>query len=125
MKKHLIILASVMTLNGLQAQQPLTPEKLWELHRVSAIALTPDQQYVLVSVSTPNVKENTFNKEYYKLAVKGGVPIPISKEEVEKLKAKYNTDKSLKLTHKEVKLKSVLGKDIYTDLDKIIRETIQ
>lgn len=118
MKKHLIILASVMTLNGLQAQQPLTPEKLWELHRVSAIALTPDQQYVLVSVSTPNVKENTFNKEYYKLAVKGGVPIPISKEEVEKLTAKYNTDKSLKLTHKEVKLKSVLGKDIYTDLDK-------
>ena len=118
MKKHLIILASVMTLNGLQAQQPLTPEKLWELHRVSAIALTPDQQYVLVSVSTPNVKENTFNKEYYKLAVKGGVPIPISKEEIEKLTAKYNTDKSLKLTHKEVKLKSVLGKDIYTDLDK-------
>ena len=47
MKKHLIILASVMTLNGLQAQQPLTPEKLWELHRVSAIALTPDQQYVI------------------------------------------------------------------------------
>ena len=118
MKKHLIILASVMTLNGLQAQQPLTPEKLWELHRVSAIALTPDQQYVLVSVSTPNVKENTFNKEYYKLAVKGGVPIPISKEEIEKLTTKYNTDKSLKLTHKEVKLKSVLGKDIYTDLDK-------
>ena len=118
MKKHLIILASVMTLNGLQAQQPLTPEKLWELHRVSAIALTPDQQYVLVSVSTPNVKENTFNKEYYKLAVKGGVPIPISKEEVEKFTTKYNTDKSLKLTHKEVKLKSVLGKDFYADLDK-------
>ena len=118
MKKHLIILASVMTLNGLQAQQPLTPEKLWELHRVSAITLTPDQQYVLVSVSTPNIKENTFNKEYYKLAVKGGVPIPISKEEVEKLTAKYNTDKSLKLTHKEVKLKSVLGKDFYTDLEK-------
>ena len=44
MKKHLIILASVMTLNGLQAQQPLTPEKLWELHRVSAIALTPDRK---------------------------------------------------------------------------------
>ena len=118
MKKHLIILASVMAFNSIQAQQPLTPEKLWELHRVNGIGITPDQQYVLVSVSTPNIKENTFNKEYYKLAVKGGVPIPISKEEVEKLTAKYNTDKSLKLTHKEVKLKSVLGKDFYTDLEK-------
>lgn len=118
MKKHLIILASVMAFNSIQAQQPLTPEKLWELHRVNGIGITPDQQYVLMSVSTPNIKENTFNKEYYKLAVKGGVPIPISKEEVEKLTAKYNTDKSLKLTHKEVKLKSVLGKDFYTDLEK-------
>ena len=107
-----------MAFNSIQAQQPLTPEKLWELHRVNGIGITPDQQYVLVSVSTPNIKENTFNKEYYKLAVKGGVPIPISKEEVEKLTAKYNTDKNLKLTHKEVKLKSVLGKDFYTDLEK-------
>jgi len=60
MKKHLIILASVMAFNSIQAQQPLTPEKLWELHRVNGIGITPDQQYVLVSVSTPNVKENNF-----------------------------------------------------------------
>ena len=61
MKKHLIILALVMAFNSIQAQQPLTPEKLWELHRVNGIGITPDQQYVLVSVSTPNIKENTFN----------------------------------------------------------------
>ena len=98
--------------------QPLTPEKLWQLQRVSAIALTPDQQYVLLSVSTPDIAENTFKKEYYKLAVKGGVAIPISEAEIEKLTAKYNADRSLKLTHKEVKINKVLGKDFYEDLSK-------
>ena len=121
MKKHLITLATIMTLNGLQAQQPLTPEKLWQLHRVSAVGLSPDTQYVLLSVSTPNVAENTFSKEYYKLAVKGGVPIPISEEEVERATAKYNTNEKknlVKLIHKEVKVAPVLGKDFYADLEK-------
>ena len=65
MKKHLISLVTIMTLNSLQAQQPLTPEKLWQLHRVSAVGLSPDAEYVLLSVSTPNVTENTFSKAYY------------------------------------------------------------
>jgi len=121
MKKHLISLVTIMTLNSLQAQQPLTPEKLWQLHRVSAVGLSPDAQYVLLSVSTPNVTENTFSKEYYKLAVKGGVPIPISEEEVERATAKYNPIKKeslVKLIHKEVKVAPVLGKDFYADLEK-------
>ena len=121
MKKHLISLVTIMTLNSLQAQQPLTPEKLWQLHRVSAIGLSQDTQYVLLSVNTPNMAENTFSKEYYKLAVKGGVPIPISEEEVERATAKYNPIKKeslVKLIHKEVKVDPVLGKDFYADLEK-------
>lgn len=121
MKKHLISLVTIMTLNSLQAQQPLTPEKLWQLHRVSAVGLSQDTQYVLLSVSTPNMVENTFSKEYYKLAVKGGVPIPISEEEVERATAKYNPIKKeslVKLIHKEVKVDPVLGKDFYPDLEK-------
>mgnify|MGYP000988456256 CR=1 FL=1 len=121
MKKHLISLVTIMTLNSLQAQQPLTPEKLWQLHRVSAVGLSQDTQYVLLSVSTPNMAENTFSKEYYKLAVKGGVPIPISEEEVERATAKYNPIKKeslVKLIHKEVKVDPVLGKDFYPDLEK-------
>ena len=121
MKKHLISLVTIMTLNSLQAQQPLTPEKLWQLHRVSAVGLSQDTQYVLLSVSTPNMAENTFSQEYYKLAVKGGVPIPISEEEVERATAKYNPnekEKLVKLIHKEVKVAPVLGKDFYADLEK-------
>ena len=117
--KKLFTTLVMMTAYIANAQpQPLTPEKLWQLQRVSAIALTPDQQYVLLSVSTPDIAENTFKKEYYKLAVKGGVAIPISEAEIEKLTAKYNPDRSLKLTHKEVKINKVLGKDFYEDLSK-------
>ena len=50
-----------MTYNT-QAQQPLTPEKLWELHRVSGIGLTPDKKQVLLSVTTPNVAEKFLQK---------------------------------------------------------------
>ena len=117
--KKLFTTLVMMTAYMANAQpQPLTPEKLWQLQRVSAIALTPDQQYILLSVSTPDIAENTFKKEYYKLAVKGGVAIPISEAEIEKLTAKYNPDRSLKLTHKEVKINKVLGKDFYEDLSK-------
>ena len=117
--KKLFTTLVMMTAYIANAQpQPLTPEKLWQLQRVSAIALTPDQQYVLLSVSTPDIAENTFKKEYYKLAVKGGVAIPISEAEIEKLTAKYNANRSLKLTHKEVKINKVLGKDFYEDLSK-------
>ena len=117
--KKLFTTLVMMTAYIANAQpQPLTPEKLWQLQRVSAIALTPDQQYVLLSVSTPDIAENTFKKEYYKLAVKGGVAIPISEAEIEKLTAKYNADRSLKLNHKEVKINKVLGKDFYEDLSK-------
>ena len=117
--KKLFTTLVMMTAYIANAQpQPLTPEKLWQLQRVSAIALTPDRQYVLLSVSTPDIAENTFKKEYYKLAVKGGVAIPISEAEIEKLTAKYNADGSLKLTHKEVKINKVLGKDFYEDLSK-------
>ena len=121
MKKHLITLVTIMTLNSLQAQQPLTTEKLWQLHRVSAVGLSQDTQYVLLSVNTPNVAENTFSKEYYKLAVKGGVPIPISQEEIERATAKYNPNEKerlVKLIHKEVKIEPVLGKEFYADLEK-------
>ena len=117
MRKILLILALIMTYNT-QAQQPLTPEKLWELHRVSGIGLTPDKKQVLLSVTTPNVAENSFKKEFYKLDVSGGKLIPITQEQLESLTIKYNTDKTLKLIHKEVKLRPVLGKDFYKELDK-------
>ncbi|WP_404812281.1 S9 family peptidase [Capnocytophaga canimorsus] len=100
------------------AQKPLSPEKLWELDRVGAIGVSTDKQFVLFSVTTPKVAENTFSKSYFKLVINGGVAIPISKEEVEKQTEKRNVQGDKKLIHKSVKIKSVLAPDFYEDLQK-------
>ncbi|MDO5106012.1 S9 family peptidase [Capnocytophaga sp.] len=118
MKKGFITLIASMITNFMTGQQPLTPEKLWELGRVSAIGLSADKNFVLFSVSKPDVQENTFKKTFYKLSVKGGVPIPISQDEVQKVTDKLNAAGDKKLIHKAVKIKSVFAKDFHDDLQK-------
>lgn len=117
MKKIIVLIVS-MIVGNVKAQQPLTPEKLWELGRVGTIGLTTDKKFVLFSVSKPDIAQNTFHREYFKLSVEGGVPIPISYEEVQKQTAKINPEGDKKLIHKSVKLKPVFAKDFYSDLEK-------
>ncbi|MDO4230459.1 MAG: S9 family peptidase, partial [Capnocytophaga sp.] len=118
MRKGFLTLIAGMITNFITAQQPLTPEKLWELNRVAAIGLSSDKNYVFFSVSKPNIEENSFQKEFYKLPIKGGIPIPISEEETKKVTTKINVLGDKKLIHKAVKLKSVFAKDFYQDLQK-------
>ena len=118
MKKRLIMLVAGLIANTMDAQQPLTPEKLWELGRVGTMGLTQDKSFVLFSVAYPNVKENSFRRELFKLSVKGGVPIPISEEELKRETTKFNATKDKKLVHKPVKINKVFASDFYNDLDK-------
>ncbi|CEN42836.1 Dipeptidyl-peptidase V [Capnocytophaga canis] len=118
MKKRLIMLVAGLIANTMDAQQPLTPEKLWELGRVGTMGLTQDKKFVLFSVAYPNVKENSFRRELFKLSVKGGVPIPISEEELKRETTKFNATKDKKLVHKPVKINKVFASDFYNDLDK-------
>lgn len=118
MKKGFITLVASMITNLLAAQQPLTPEKLWELNRVSTIGLSADKNFVFFSVSKPNIEENSFKRAFYKLSVKGGVPIPVSEEETKKITTKLNVSGDKKLIHKAVKINPVFAKDFYKDLEK-------
>ncbi len=118
MKKGFITLIASMITNLLAAQQPLTPEKLWELNRVSTIGLSADKNFVFFSVSKPNIEENSFKRAFYKLSVKGGVPIPVSEEETKKITTKLNVSGDKKLIHKAVKINLVFAKDFYKDLEK-------
>ena len=106
-----------MTYNT-QAQQPLTPEKLWEVQRVGGIGLTPDKKQVLLSVTTPNVAENSFKKGILQVGCKWGQTDSYHQRTVGQPYHKYNADKSLKLIHKSVKINPVLGKDFYKELSK-------
>ena len=105
-----------MTMANGQNKKPLTPEKLWELGRVGAQGLTKDRQFVLFSVTKPNIKENDFHTEYYKINIKGGMAIPVSKEFVQEQTAKTNLEGTYQLTDEKVKLKNVKAEDFYKDL---------
>lgn len=54
------------------AQTPLTPEKLWELGRVSAETLTPDGKYLIYGVSRFDLGNNNSERNLYRIPVSGG-----------------------------------------------------
>ena len=74
MKKNLMMTAVVaLTMQTTtQAQSPLTPEKLWELGRVSAETLTPDGKYVIYGVSKFDLAANSSERNLYRVPVTGG-----------------------------------------------------
>jgi dipeptidyl aminopeptidase/acylaminoacyl peptidase len=47
------------------AQEIFTPEKLWELNRISGGLVSPDKKYILYSSSSYNMKENKGNTDLY------------------------------------------------------------
>ncbi len=106
-----------MGLSG-AAQQHMTPELLWKLGRVSPLGISSDGKNIIYKVSTPSMEENKLNSKTYSIPVNGGKAKEIE-DYKELLKDKYvSPDGSLRLTHKEVKVEKVYGKDYYPELEK-------
>ena len=100
------------------AQQYMTPEKLLSLGRVSALGISKDGKNIIYRVSVPNMQENKSETKFYSMPVNGGTAKEIQ-EYKELLKDKYvSPDGKYILTHKEIKVNSVHGKDYYPELDK-------
>lgn len=118
MRKVFLTFITSMFTNFMIAQQPLTPEKLWELGRVSPVGLSADKNFVFFSVTTPNVSTDSFERNFYKIAVKGGVAIPVSENEAKNISLKISPLGDKKLLHKAVKITPVFAQDFYNDLSK-------
>ncbi len=54
------------------AQTPLTPEKLWELGRVSAEAITPDGKHLIYGVTRFDMAANASERNLYRIPLTGG-----------------------------------------------------
>ncbi|MDB5230953.1 MAG: peptidase [Chitinophagaceae bacterium] len=117
MKKIFFIACTIISINTI-AQNRLTPELLWKLGRVSAVGLSKDKQYVIYTVSTPNVTENKSSKKGYAVPVNGGTPIVINNADSAVLNNKISPDGKYIISNEEVKLMNVYGKDFYPDLPK-------
>lgn len=73
MKKGFISLAIVaFSLAAFAQSEVLTPEKLWQLGRVSLDAVSPDGQNAVYGVTYYNVEANKGNRDLYIVPVAGG-----------------------------------------------------
>jgi dipeptidyl aminopeptidase/acylaminoacyl peptidase len=110
----------------IQAQQLLTPEKLWELKRLSANSLSADGSTVYFSVTTPIVAENKSSTEKFSLSLLGGKPEKIAVFPNEPAVTMDNEADAIRLFpngqkvvfSREVKVKPISGQDKYPTLTK-------
>jgi len=118
MKKLLLIAVFGAGILEGYAQQLLTPEKLWQIGRVSALGLTRDQSAVIYSVATPDITANKQIRKKYRLPLNGGAAIEITETASLLSNDRVSPDGKYIISSKEVKIKSVTGSDLYPDLPK-------
>jgi len=118
MKKLLILTLITMSVNGVVAQNIMSPELLWKLGRIAPLGISKDEKNIIYKVSTPSVEENKSNSKYYSVSVNGGNAVEIN--DYKSLLADKNVSPDGKYTvyNDEVKIDKVHGKDFYPNLDK-------
>lgn len=102
---------------SLSAQEVMTPELLWKLGRISPLGISKDGKSIIYKVSTPSVEENKSNNTFYSIPIAGGKATVIENAS-ELVNDKNFNEKSGTLSHKEIKIDNVYGKDFYPELEK-------
>jgi dipeptidyl aminopeptidase/acylaminoacyl peptidase len=102
----------------LPAQNKMTPELLWSLGRVSGLGISKDKQWVLYSVSTPDITENKSKRKTFAVPVTGGDAVVITNPDSLLNNDRISPDGKYIISTEDVKLKNVYGKDFYPSLTK-------
>lgn len=118
MKRTLLFVTCCLLVADAQAQSVMTPERLWQLGRVSAVGITPDGKQVVYRVTTPDISKNASTSRTYAIPVAGGTAAEI-KDEAALLKDKHvSPDGKLRISVSPVKVQKVFGKEFYPNLEK-------
>jgi len=96
----------------------MTAQLLWQLGRITALGLSNDKKNIVYKVSTPSVEENKQDTKYYFIPIDGGNPTEIENTDSILANKNLSADGKYLLSHQEVKLQNVLGKDFYPELEK-------
>jgi dipeptidyl aminopeptidase/acylaminoacyl peptidase len=110
----LLLLISV----SLFSQDRMTPELLWKLGRVSGLGISKDEKYIVYSVSTPNAEENRSKRKSYIIPINGGNAIEINNPDSLLNDKNISPDGKYRVSNKEVKVKNIMGSDLYPELKK-------
>lgn len=96
----------------------MTPELLWSLGRVSGLGLSKDKQWIVYSVSTPDINENKSKRKVFAIPRNGGEPILINNPDSLLVSDRISPDGKYIISANDVKLKKIDGKDLYPELGK-------
>jgi dipeptidyl aminopeptidase/acylaminoacyl peptidase len=118
MKFRLLLLATIIVSSFSYAQNLMTPETLWSLGRISGKGISKAGNYVVYSVSTPNIAENKSSSKTYVIPLEGGNPGPVTSVSDFLNNNKISPDGNYLITSAEVKVKPVTGTDFYPELTK-------
>ena len=102
----------------LPAQEMLTPEKLWQIQRVSPVGISKDKNFIVYTVATPDVTNNKMNRKRYKIPLSGGDPVELAPNESITTNDRISPDGKHILYSDEVKIDKIEGKELYPDLPK-------
>ncbi len=117
MKKTALITLILMNLNAI-SQNVMTPEILWKLGRVTPLGLSKDSKKIVYKVANPSVQDNNSSSKFYIIPIEGGAATEIESTKDYIADKNISPDTKYILSHQEVKLQNVLGKDFYPELDK-------
>ncbi len=118
MKKSMLLFLTIAVPAILFSQNLLTPELLWKLHRLNAIGISKDKQYIIYSVSTPEVDQNKNITKTNRLPVDGGTAEEITNADTLVYNNHISPDGKWKLSDSDVKIMNVSGSDFYPGLTK-------
>ncbi len=96
----------------------MTPERLWQLGRVSVLGVTKDGKNVVYSVSTPDAVQNKSSRKTFSIPLQGGIAAEITGTDGLLMDKNISPDGKHALSAQEVKLNKVFGSDFYPELDK-------
>lgn len=91
-----ILAFSLSLVNGLslqaQSDNIVTPEKLWQLPRITLEDVSPDGQSILYAATTYDLATNQSQSALYTISVVGGQPTRVTPEKVRATNARFRPD---------------------------------
>lgn len=118
MKKCALLICLFLLSHLSFSQTPLTPERLWQLGRVTPLGITKDGRSAIYSVSTPDAEQNKSTRKMYSVPLTGGQPTEITGTDGLLADKNLSPDGKYMLSSREVKINKVFGSDHYPDLGK-------
>lgn len=96
----------------------MTANLLWQLERISALGISKNKKNIVYKVTIPSIEENKAQTKHFYIPINGGNPTEIEDPYSILSNKKISPDGKYLLSHQEVKLQKILGKDFYPELDK-------